>query len=787
MRNELQAEGHRGSTARIQEIETVKDPVCAMSVDPRTSRTLTHAGSILYFCSDHCVTKFKSDPKQYLHDTSAQAKKEPIDQEAIYTCPMHPEIRQKGPGACPKCGMALEPVEAQIEEGPNTELLDMTKRLKWATAFTVPLLLLTMGEMTGLPLHRWVSGTLLNWTQLLLAAPVVIWAALPLFVRGYQSFRSRNLNMFSLIALGTGAAFVYSVIATLFPQVFPTSFRSPHSGAVGVYFEAAAVIVALVLLGQVLELRARGQTNGAIRALLGLAPKTARILRPDGKEEDIDLGQIHPGDRLRVRPGEKIPVDGVVLEGKSAVDESMITGEPIPIEKLPGGSVIGGTVNATGGFIMEAKRVGSETVLQQIVKMVSEAQRSRAPIQRLADRVSTYFVPAVILIAIATAIVWGIWGPSPALSFALVNAVSVLIVACPCALGLATPMSIMVGTGKGAQNGVLIKNAEALELFEKVDLLVVDKTGTLTEGKPRLVSVVPALGFTEERLLSSTAALEKGSEHPLAAAILEGAKARGVVVPSDVQDFQSLTGLGIKGRVAGEWIAIGNQEFLQKSGFEVPPSLAERAEANRSEGQTVMFVAIGEKAAGFVGVADPIKETTLSTIQELQATGVRVVMVTGDHESTAKAVGKQLGITEIRASVKPEEKIKAVREFQSQGHTVAMAGDGVNDAPALAQANVGIAMGHGTDVAMQSAAITLIKGDLRGILKARKLSQSTMRNIRQNLFFAFVYNALGVPVAAGALYPFLGILLSPMVASAAMALSSVSVIANSLRLRKLAL
>jgi P-type Cu+ transporter len=705
----------------------------------------------------------------------------------IYTCPMHPKIRQKGPGACPLCGMALEPVEVTLEEGPNEELLDMSRRLKIGVIFTLPLFVWSMSEMfPGFRLHDLIPPALGNWAQLALSTPVIFWVGAPLFVRGFESFRKRQLNMFSLIALGTGVAYIYSLIGTFFPGLFPETFQNPHTGHVGVYFEAAAVIITLVILGQVLELKARGQTSGAIKALLGLAPKTARLVRNDGTEEDIDLRHVHIGNQLRVRPGEKIPVDGIVLEGGSSVDESMITGESIPVQKSKDDAVIGGTINGTGSLLMRAERVGSDTVLSQIVKMVSEAQRSRAPIQRLADTVASYFVPAVIAIAILTAFIWGLWGPEPALSFALVNAVSVLIIACPCALGLATPMSIMVGTGKGAQNGVLIKNAEALEIFERVNILVVDKTGTLTEGKPKLVTLFCLAGVEETKLLQLAASLEKASEHPLAAAIVDGAVARQAGKLLTPEGFESITGMGIRGKVDSNEVVIGNQKLFEKQGID-PKPLLDRADAERQDGRTVMLVGVNGKPAGIIGVADPIKPTTREAIQELTKSGIRVVMLTGDHKATAEAVARKLGITDVHANVLPEEKISVVKDFQERGNVVAMAGDGVNDAPALAQADVGIAMGHGTDVAIQSAGITLVKGDLRGIVKARNLSRATMRNIRQNLFFAFAYNALGVPVAAGVLYPFGGILLNPMIASAAMSLSSVSVIGNALRLKRISL
>lgn len=763
------------------------DPVCGMTVDRKGPHHFDHAGRTYFFCSAHCRTKFSQDPAAYFNTQLKEERKTTEGSpDAIYTCPMHPEITQKGPGSCPKCGMALEPMEISLDEGPNPELADMARRLKWGIAFTLPLLLLAMGEM--IPIVGGLSffhGPAANWLQFLLATPVVLWVGAPLFERGLRSLKAMSLNMFSLIALGTSVAYVYSVVATWFPQVFPSSFRSPHTGLVGVYFEAAASIVTLVILGQVLELKARGQTSGAIKALLGLAPKTARRVNRDGSEEDVDLRHVQPGDLLRVRPGERVPVDGVVVEGQSAVDESMITGESLPVAKAKNQLVTGGTVNGTGTLLMEAKRVGAETVLAQIVKMVSEAQRSRAPIQRLADTASAYFVPTVMVVSLLTAVAWALWGPEPSLPYALVNAVAVLIIACPCALGLATPMSIMVGTGKGAQNGILIRNAEALETFEKVNVLVVDKTGTLTEGKPKLISVFALPGFDGATVLRLTATLEKGSEHPLASAIVEGASLRGLSLGS-VTDFESLTGMGVRGKVEAIDVAAGNQALFEKLKVNFEPLLA-WAEAERADGKTVMLLSLDAKPAGAVSVADPIKSTTPAAIRELQASGIRVVMVTGDHRLTAEAVAKKMGITEVHAGVLPERKISVVKDLQAKGHVVAMAGDGVNDAPALAQAHVGIAMGHGTDVAMQSAGITLVNGDLRGIARARNLSRATMRNIRQNLFFAFVYNALGVPLAAGVLYPVFGILLSPMLASAAMSLSSVSVIGNALRLRRVAL
>ncbi|HEU0138522.1 MAG TPA: copper-translocating P-type ATPase, partial [Bryobacteraceae bacterium] len=703
-----------------------------------------------------------------------------------YTCPMHPEIVRDEPGNCPICGMALEPRSIVIEED-NPELRDMTRRFWISAALTLPILALMVSEMLpGKPLQMLLSPAALTWGQFLLATPVALWGGWPFFVRGWQSVVNRHLNMFTLIALGTGAAFFYSVLATLMPGLFPESFRDPHTGAIAVYFEPAAVIVTLVLLGQVLELRARSRTSSALKALLGLAPRMARLIQADGQEEDVAIEQVKAGDRLRIRPGEKVPVDGVVREGTSYIDESMVTGESVPVEKEPGSKLTGGTVNGTGSLIMEAERVGADTLLAQIVRLVGEAQRSRAPIQRLADKVAGWFVPAVIAIAVLSAIVWGTWGPEPRLAYALVNAVAVLIIACPCALGLATPMSIMVGTGRGAQAGVLVRNAEALEAMEKVDTLVVDKTGTLTEGKPKLVTVRPAPGMSDNDLLRLAASLEQGSEHPLASAIVKDAKERGLAL-AGVDRFQSVTGKGVRGTVEGHDIAAGNARLLTEDLLLNPGALLEEAEALRREGQTVIFVAVDGAPAGLLGIADPIKSTTAEAIDALHRQGMRVVMLTGDNRTTAEAVARQLGIDEVEADVLPEQKAAAVKRLQAERHRVAMAGDGVNDAPALAQADVGIAMGTGTDVAMESAGMTLVKGDLRGIVRARRLSQGTMRNIRQNLFFAFVYNALGVPVAAGLLYPFFGLLLSPMIASAAMTFSSVSVIGNALRLRRLEL
>ncbi|PYN92359.1 MAG: cadmium-translocating P-type ATPase [Candidatus Rokuibacteriota bacterium] len=698
-----------------------------------------------------------------------------------WTCPMHPQIVRDAPGSCPICGMALEPRTVGAVEGPDPELVDMTRRFWSGLVLTLPLLAFVMGDMLpGEPLRHLIPGRVAVWLQLVLATPVVLWAGWPFFERGWVSIVSRSLNMFTLIALGTGTAYVYSVVGTLAPGLFPASFRT-HGGDVGLYFEAAAVITVLVLLGQVLELRARSQTSSAIRSLLHLAPPTARRLRPNGTEEDAPLEHVQVGDRLRVRPGEKIPVDGVVLEGRSAVDESMVTGESIPVEKTAGSRVIGGTVNGTGGFVMRAERVGSETLLAQIVHMVSEAQRTRAPIQRLADLVSSWFVPAVVLIAMATFVVWAIWGPEPRLAHGLVNAVAVLIIACPCALGLATPMSIMVGTGRAALAGVLIRNAEALEVLEKVDTLVVDKTGTLTEGRPRLRSVVTTGDVSESDVLGLAASVELGSEHPLAAAIVEGAKARGIKPAAE--DFRSVTGQGVVASVSGHVVALGNLALMRQLGVDAG-ALLNRADELRAEGQTVMFVARDGRLIGLVGVADPIKESASEALEQLRREGLTIVMLTGDSRRTAEAVAAKLGITHVEAEVLPERKIAVVHDLRTQGRKVAMAGDGVNDAPALAAADVGIAMGTGTDVAMQSAGVTLVKGDLRGIVRARRLSRATMRNIRQNLFFAFVYNALGVPIAAGVLYPWTGLLLSPIIASAAMTFSSVSVITNALRLRR---
>jgi Cu+-exporting ATPase len=744
-----------------------------MTVAEDTPHRLEHAGETVRFCNPRCLARFREAPAAFLAGRPAPPAAAPAGRR--YTCPMHPEIVRDGPGSCPLCGMALEPMEISAEEEESEELADMRRRFTVSAVLTLPLFAIAMSEM-WLPPH----GPRLLWIQLVLATPVVLWGGWPFFARGWASLVSRQLNMFTLIALGTGAAYAYSVLAALAPGLFPAAFRG-HGGAVAVYFEAAAVIVTLVLLGQVLELRARARTGAAIRALLGLAPKTARRIEADGSEADVPLDAVAVGDRLRVRPGEKVPVDGVVLEGRSAVDESMLTGEPIPVEKSAGARVVGASVNQTGSLVIRAEKVGAETLLAQIVRMVAEAQRSRAPIQRLADQVAAWFVPAVIVVAAVSFAAWALVGPEPRLAHALVNAVAVLIIACPCALGLATPMSIMVATGRGATAGVLFRNAEAIEKLREVDTLVVDKTGTLTEGRPRLAAVEALAGFGADELLRLAAGLERGSEHPLAAAIVTGAEARGLA-REPVSGFESHTGRGVTGTVAGRRVALGNRRLLEELGVE-PLALAARAEALRADGQTAMFVAIDGRPAGLVAVADPIKQTAPEAIRRLHAEGLRIVMLTGDGRTTAEAVAKRLGIDEVIAEVLPDEKAAHVKRLQAEGRVVAMAGDGVNDAPALAQAEVGIAMGTGTDVAMESAGVTLVKGDLRGIVRARALSRATLRNIRQNLFFAFVYNALGVPIAAGALYPVFGLLLSPMLAAAAMSLSSVSVIANALRLR----
>jgi Cu+-exporting ATPase len=755
-----------------------RDPVCGMTVDPHTAtHRHTYQGRPYYFCSAKCREKFVAGPQRYLQPEAREA--EAVAPGTIYTCPMHPEIRQPGPGSCPICGMALEPEIVATGAGPNPELVDMTRRFWVGLVLTVPVFALEMGgHLTGL--HQWLGQQTSNWIQLLLATPVVLWAGWPFFDRALTSLATRNLNMFTLIAMGTGVAWVYSIVGTLWPSLFPVSMRG-HDGSVAIYFEAAAVITVLVLLGQVLELRAREQTSGAIRALLDLSPKMARRIRPDGTDEDVGLDQVVASDRLRVRPGERVPVDGSILEGRSAIDESMVTGESMPVTKAVGDKVIGGTMNQAGGFVMRADKVGRETVLAQIVQMVAQAQRSRAPIQRLADQVSAWFVPMVIVVAALAFIAWSVWGPEPRMAFGLIAAVSVLIIACPCALGLATPMSIMVGVGRGAQSGVLIKNAEALERMEKVDTLIVDKTGTLTEGKPSVVAIRTVAGIDETDLLRLTASLERSSEHPLAAAIVRAANERSVPFAA-VEAFDSPIGKGVTGVVDGKKLVIGNRRIMAEGGIDTTP-LDRSADELRREGATAIFVAVDGKAAGIVAIADPIKPTTPAAVASLQQAGVHVVMLTGDNATTAKAVAQKLGIVEVEAEVLPEDKGKVVERLRAQGRVVAMAGDGVNDAPALAAADVGIAMSTGTDVAMESAGVTLLKGDLNGIVRARHLSAATMANIRQNLFFAFIYNAAGVPVAAGVLYPILGILLSPVIAAAAMALSSVSVIGNALRLR----
>jgi Cu+-exporting ATPase len=803
-----------------------KDPVCGMDVSEESEYFTEYNGQRYYFCSETCRHRFETEPQNYLasgeadaHEQHHAGRVEEGGNATLYTCPMHPEIKQQGPGSCPKCGMALEPMGAPeapatrteytcpmhpeivqdhpgncpkcgmaleprtvaVAEEKNPELADMTRRFWVSTVLAIPVFVLAMvADLAPQWLPQTLSMKAVQWIEFMLATPVVLWGGWPFFVRGWQSVVTWNLNMFTLIGLGVSVAWLYSVVALLAPGIFPPAMHT-EQGIVHVYFEAAAVITALVLLGQVLELRARSRTNAAIKMLLGLAPKTARIVRDDGREEDIPLDQVHPGDRLRIRPGEKVPVDGEVLEGESHVDESMVTGEPIPVAKTAGERLIGATVNGTGGLLMRAEKVGADTLLAQIVNMVAEAQRSRAPIQKMADIVAGYFVPAVVLVAIITFIVWGLWGPEPVLAYAVVNAVAVLIIACPCALGLATPISIMVGTGRGATEGVLIKNAEALEIMEKINALVVDKTGTLTEGRPQLVAVQAAQGYNENELLRLAASLERGSEHPLAAAIVRGAEGRNVKL-NGAEDFQSITGQGVTGRVEGRQVALGNLKLLEHLGIDAA-ELPHQADALRAEGQTVMFVAIEGRPAGLIGVADPIKESTPEAIRALHEEGIEIVMLTGDSRRTAEAVAGRLNIDQVQAEVLPEQKTEVVKMLQGKGRIVAMAGDGINDAPALAQAQVGVAMGTGTDVAMESAGVTLVKGDLRGIVRARRLSRATMRNIRQNLFFAFVYNSLGVPIAAGVLYPVFGLLLSPIIAAAAMSFSSVSVITNSLRLR----
>ena len=763
--------------------DQVLDPVCGMAVDPSTARFRTeHEGATTYFCSERCKLKFLAGPDQY-RGRGANKLTAGASPAAgiVYTCPMHPQIRRDAPGSCPICGMSLEPLNATETAGGSPELRDMSRRLWIGAVLAAPMLVLEMGgHVPALNLHHYVAPALSMWIQFALGTPVVLWAGWPFFVRAWESVRNRSLNMFSLIGLGVGAAYLYSLVATFAPGVFPTALRM-EGGLIPVYYEAAAVITVLVLLGQVLELRAREQTGGAIRALLKLAPKTARRLLDDGRDEEIPLDQVQVGDRLRVRPGEAVPVDGSVTEGKSAVDESMVTGESMPVEKAVGARVIGGTINGTGALVMSAEKIGSDTMLSRIVHMVSEAQRSRAPIQRLADVVAAWFVPVVIIIAVLAFAAWMIWGPSPALAYAVVAAVSVVIIACPCALGLATPMSIMVGVGKGATAGVLIRNAEALERFEKIDTLVVDKTGTLTEGKPRVVAVIPAAGFDEATVLSLGASLERSSEHPLAAAIVASAGERGLVL-QEITNFSSITGKGVTGIIAGRRVAVGNVKLLNDLNV-ASADLESQAEGLRGDGATAMFVAIDDRPAGVIAVADPIKATTPAALESLRRAGIRIVMLTGDNRTTAQAVAAKLGITNVEAEVLPEQKHEIVRRLRAEGRIVAMAGDGVNDAPALAEADVGVAMGTGTDVAMQSAGVTLVRGDLAGIARARALSRATMRNIRQNLVLAFVYNVLGIPLAAGVLYPAFGLLLSPVIAAAAMSLSSVSVIGNALRLK----
>jgi P-type Cu+ transporter len=769
---------HRDVSVTTTGSDGAKDPVCGMTVDPhKTPHRHVHQHRTYYFCSAGCRTKFAAEPAKYLGKQAAAAAELPPG--TIYTCPMHPEIRQAGPGNCPICGMVLEPVEPVSGGGPNPELVDMTRRFWIGLALAVPVVALEMGEhFTNL--HMIVTQAASNWIQFVLATPVVLWAGWPFFVRGWQSLVSRNLNMFTLVAMGTGVAWLYSTVATMAPGAFPPAFRG-HDGAVAAYFEAAAVITVLVLLGQVLELRAREQTSGAIKALLDLAPKTARRVRAAGSDEEVPLDTVNVGNRLRVRPGEKVPVDGVLLEGRSSLDESMVTGESMPVTKEPGAKLIAGTLNQTGGFVMRADKVGRDTLLAQIVQMVAAAQRSRAPIQRLADQVSGWFVPAVIVVAVLAFIAWATFGPEPRLAYGLVAAVAVLIIACPCALGLATPMSIMVGVGRGAQAGVLIKNAEALERMEKVDTLVVDKTGTLTEGKPKVVAVIAAQGLDEKEVLRMAAGIERASEHPLARAIVDAAGERGIAVP-EVTGFDSPTGKGVVGTVEGRRIVLGNANFLAESGISTA-ALDSDAERLRRDGATAVFLSVDGKAAGIIAIADPVKPTTPAALRALADEGVRVVMLTGDNRTTAQAVANRLGIAEVEAEVLPDRKGTAIEKLRRDGRVVAMAGDGVNDAPALAAADVGIAMGTGTDVAIESASVTLLGGDLTGIVRARRLSAATMSNIRQNLFFAFVYNAAGVPIAAGVLYPTFGILLSPIIAAAAMSLSSVSVVANALRLR----
>ena len=787
--------GAKGGSKNTEPV-SLKDPVCGMTVKPDSPHRHEHEGVTYLFCCGGCLAKFRGDPKRYLTAAApaepmvpgAPAPGAPPDStapavpDAEYTCPMHPEIVRDGPGDCPICGMALEPVTPTLEEDENPEYALMRRRFWVSLALTIPLFVLAMGEMAiGHDLSARISPRAIAWLQLLLATPVVIWGAAPFFVRGWASIVRRAFNMFTLISIGVGTAYVYSVVAVIFPSIFPASFRS-HTGEVAVYFEAAAVIVALVLLGQVLELKARSHTSAALKSLLGLAPKTARLMTPAGAEEDIPLSHVHQGDKLRVRPGEKIPVDGVVLEGSSAVDESLVTGESIPVEKTPGTALIGGTLNGNGALIMRAEKVGSATLLSQIVAMVAAAQRSRAPIQRLADSVASYFVPAVVLASIAAFAVWAFVGPEPRMAHALLAAVSVLIIACPCALGLATPMSIMVAAGKGATAGVLFKNAEAIEVLRKVDTLVVDKTGTLTEGRPAVSVVIPASGSSEEEVLRIAASIGRSSEHPLSNAVVSAAKERKIPLGT-VDSFESIPGKGVRGKLDSRAAALGNEKLLEDLGVSAAP-LREKADELRAKGQTVVFAAIDGKLAGLIGVVDPLKPTTREAVDALRRKGLRIVILSGDTEATARAAAQELAISDVIAGVLPAEKADVVARLQKEGAVVAMAGDGVNDAPALARADVGIAMGTGTDAAMESAGVTLVKGDLRGIVRARNLSEATMRNVKQNLFFSFFYNALGVPLAAGVLYPFFGVMLNPMIAAAAMSLSSVSVVANALRLRR---
>jgi P-type Cu+ transporter len=764
---------HHGATADV-----TLDPVCGMTVDPeKTAHHAEHAGQDFHFCSAGCRTKFVADPLRYLEKDRAPPPAAPAG--AIYTCPMHPEVRQVGPGSCPICGMGLEPELFTADAGPNPELADMSRRFWIGLVLAAPVFLLEMGGHL-FDLHRLVPAQASNWIQFALATPVVFWAGWPFFTRGWASLRTRNLNMFTLIAMGVGVAWTYSVVATLAPQIFPHAFQR-HDGSVPIYFEAAAVITVLVLLGQVLELRAREQTSGAIRALMDLAPKTARRVRDDGSDEEVALDLVSVGDRLRVRPGEKVPVDGEVLEGRVSIDESMVTGESMPVTKEPGAKVVGGSINKTGSFVMRAEKVGAETLLSQIVQMVAQAQRSRAPIQRMADRVSGWFVPTVIAVALLAFAGWALWGPEPRFGFGLLAAVSVLIIACPCALGLATPISIMVGVGRGAQAGVLIKNAEALERFETIDTLVIDKTGTLTEGRPAVTAIRPVAGLDETEALRLAASLERSSEHPLADAILRAANDRGLTL-SEPEAFDSPVGKGVEGRVDGRAVLLGSARFLDERGVDTS-GLADEADVLRADGVTAIFMGLDGQAAALFAIADPIKATTEEAIRALKGEGLRLVMMTGDNRTTAMAVARRLGIDEVEADVLPQDKAAVVARLRAEGRRVAMAGDGVNDAPALAAADVGIAMGAGADVAIESAGVTLLHGDLQGLVKARRLSRAVMRNIRQNLVFAFAYNAAGVPIAAGLLYPLTGWLLSPAIAAAAMALSSVSVVGNALRLR----